>query len=96
MKAICPLTIEGEQIYNTGVILPDRLLTTDTVSLSITDSTSLTQCDTAGSAGPVTQGAPEPRLCHPHAGHHHCHHQHHGVHCYLVTGVLSVSLNSYN
>ena len=39
---------------------PDGPLTTVTLSLPITDPTGLTQSDTASSAGPITQGTPEP------------------------------------
>ena len=40
---------------------PDGLLTADAVSLLVADAAGLTEGDTGGRAGPVTQGAPEPR-----------------------------------
>ena len=54
-------------------LLPDRLLTTVTFSLSITNPTGLSQGHTAGSTGPLPQGAPEP----PHGEVDHGHQDHH-------------------
>ena len=70
-KESCPFAIktqrkarnapEFENTTLTGTVYwPDGPLTTVALSLPVTDATGLAQGDTAGRAGPVAQGAPEP------------------------------------